>query len=347
MRIPREGEAVDQVVDRLEELLGSAPDEIRRDQAAADLIVDAGDLRLVVEYKSSGATAPIASALRQLRRYRSDSGRHVVPVVAAPFMGATGRQLCEEASVSWLDLSGNARIFAPGLRILVEGQPNRFKGRGRPSSAFAPKSARIARWLLMHPDRPMTQREIARATEMDEGFTSRIVAKLEEDELVVRDPDGAIRPRDPDLLLDAWGEDYEFFKHRLRRGHVAARSGAILLERVAAELDASGAQGAFTGLAAAWQMTKFATFRIVTVYLPEFPDPTLLDRLGFREESSGANLWLVTPNDEGVFQGAAPRDGIPCVHPVQAYLDTRAHPERGQEAAERLRDERLKWTGDD
>ena len=59
--------------------------------------------------------------------------------------------------------------------------------------------------------------------------------------------------------------------------------------------------------------------------------------LGFREEPRGANTWLVTPNDEGVFDGAEVVNGIRCVHPVQAYLDLKSHPERATEAAEELR----------
>jgi len=74
------------------------------------------------------------------------------------------------------------------------------------------------------------------------------------------------------------------------------------------------------------------------VYLPETPGPRVLERLGFREGERGANLWLVIPKDEGVFQGSCERDEILCVHPLQAYLDLKAHPERAAEAAVRLRE---------
>ncbi len=178
----------------------------------------------------------------------------------------------------------------------------------------------------------------------DEGFTSRIVARLEEDDLIVRDSEGAIRPRDPELLLDAWREAYGFSKHHIQRGHVPARSGNALLRRLADELRRQDHPYAATGLAAAWLMTRFAGFRIVSVYLSEPLSSDVLDRLGFREDARGANVWLVVPNDAGVFHGAADRDGVGCVHPVQAYLDLKAHPERANEAADQLRGELLKWT---
>jgi len=52
------------------------------------------------------------------------------------------------------------------------------------------------------------------------------------------------------------------------------------------------------------------------------------------------------PNDAGVFHGAEERDGLRCVHPVQAYLDLKEHPERAPEAAERLRAEFMNWERD-
>ncbi len=279
--------------------------------------------------------------------HASKAGKRAIPVVAVPFMGPAGRARCEEANVGWLDLSGNAHLVGPGLRVKIEGQPNRYKGPGRPASAFAPKSSRIARWLLMHPRQPMSQRELATATTMDEGFTSRIVAKLEHDELIARASDGRVRARDPNLLLDAWAESYSFTKQRILRGHVAARTPEAQLRSMAEVLTKKRQTYAATGLAAAWLLTRFAGFRIVTLYLASSPEPPLLDHLGFREAESGANTWLVVPNDEGVFRGASDQDGVQCVHPIQAYLDLEGHPERAKEAAEQLRKDLLTWRGDD
>ena len=339
-----------QVATRLAELLGEAgPDvRIRRDQRVpdADAIIELAGVTFIVDWKSSGATAPVSAAVERVRRNAPTMGRRAIPLVAVPFMGPMGCRLCEDADVAWLDLSGNARIIAPGIRVLIDGRPNQFKSRGRPFSAFAPKSARIARWLLMHPRQPMAQREIAQATGMDEGFTSRIVSRLEKENLLFRGPDGTIRPKDPELLLDAWREGYDFSKHQIFRGHVPARSGEELLRNLAGGLQGQRVKHAATGLAAAWLLTRFAGFRLATIYVLERPVPEILERLGYREEARGTNVWLVVPKDEGVFHGAADRDGVACVHPVQAYLDLKDQPERAKEAADRLRAELLKWRAD-
>ena len=310
------------------------------------MIVSAAGFSFAVQWRSSGAASAVDSAAALAGERARAAGPRAIPLVAVPFMGDVGRERCAAAGAAWLDLSGNALIMAPSLRIRVEGQPNRFKRPGRPSSAFAPKSARIARWLLMHPGEALTQREVARATGVDEGHTSRIVSRLEEDDLVERDPEGGLRARDPDLLLDAWREDYDFTKHDIRRGHVAARSGDALVRRLADALGQAGVEYAATGLSAAWLMTRFAGLRLATVYLAEHPTDDLLRDVGFREEAAGANVWLVAPKDQGVFHGAAALDRVRCVHPVQAYLDLLAHPERAKEAAEHLRAERLRWRND-
>jgi len=190
------------------------------------------------------------------------------------------------------------------------------------------------------------QREIAHGTGLDEGFVSRLVARLTSEGYIVRDEHGAVRVKDPALLLDAWRDAYQFSKHTFHRGHVAARSGDTLLRFVGDTMLEKKIEYAATGLAAAWVLTRFAAFRITTVYIPSDPSPDLLEQMGFREDARGANLWLVVPNDTGMLQGAIEKDGIHCVHPVQVYIDLKDHPERATEAAERLRTELLTWRRD-
>lgn len=314
--------------------------------AEADLLVSAAGYSFVVEVLGGASPGALSTHASQAAAAARRQRRKAVPLLVVPFMSDAGRRVCEAASIPWFDLSGNAHIVAPGIRIIVDGRPNRFRGPGRPASIFAPKSARVVRWLLENEGRALTQREIARATDMTDGFVSRIASRLESENYVVREASGALRVKDPQLLLDAWRDEYRFDKHVLLQGHVPARSGDALARFVADMLAAASVPHAATGLAAAWQFTHFAAFRIASFFLAEPPSKELREMLGFREDARGANLWLVTPNDAGVFQGAEMQDGIRCVHPVQAYVDLKAHPERAAEAAERLRSERLRWRND-
>lgn len=312
-------------------------------KAGADLVARFGDATLVVEVKRLAEPGWLGGAIDQARAAARTVGRNAVPVVVVPFMAEGGKKLCEQAKISWFDLSGNAHIEAPGLRIHVEGKPNAFKRRGRPSTVFAAKSSRIVRALLLEPKSLFSQRELANKTGLDEGFTSRIIRKLEADQMVERSPDGTVGLVDPAAVLEAWREAYDFSKHRVIAGHVSARASDELVVTVASAFRARKLEHAATGLAAAWLLTRFATFRLTTIFIPEEPPAALLRSIGFRREERGANLWFVIPNDEGVFTGVSDREGVRCVHPVQAYLDLKGHPERAVEAAEELRKRILPW----
>lgn len=339
----------EQAVHNLAKMLAIPPSEVKlRDEdraGAVDAIAKLGDRLFVIEVKRSGDTAHVKSAIDHLQVHTRRVSKRAIPLVVVPYMGRVGSDLCEKAGVAWLDLSGNAHIGAPGILVHVEGRPNQFKRRGRPASAFAPKSSRIARWLLIHVNDALSQRELSKATGLDEGLTSRVVKRLEETGLVSRDDKGAVRAN-PHALLDAWREVYDFGKHEITRGHIAARSGDALLSTISSALQRRKVEYAASGLGAAWLRSRFAAFRIVTVYLREPASDALISDIGFREEPKGANVWLVVPNDEGVFQGASQRDGIACVHPVQAYLDLKDHPERADEAAKRLREDFMRWGQD-
>ena len=75
----------------------------------------------------------------------------------------------------------------------------------------------------MQPQRAFTQRELAAASGLDEGFTSRIVRGMEAQALLQRNDAGAVSMPDPELMLEAWRETYDFNKHRIVRGHMATR----------------------------------------------------------------------------------------------------------------------------
>jgi hypothetical protein len=67
------------------------------------------------------------------------------------------------------------------------------------------------------------------------------------------------------------------------------------------------------------------------------------DAIEMRRNERGANVQLIGPDDRGVFDGQRDIDELPCVVPVQVYLDLLALPERAREAAEELRHSGELW----
>jgi hypothetical protein len=331
----------------LADLLGVQPEVVANErlnrESRADMVLRAGPHKFVVEFKASSDRGAVSLAAAQARKEAAGRRGRWIAAVAVPYMGEAGAQACLDAGVSWFDLSGNADLRAPGLHVRVEGRPNRFLRRGRPGNALAPKGSRVARWLLMHPERAFLQREISKGAGVDEGLTSRVVRWLEVRELVVRDARGAWRAKDPAALLDAWHEAYDFNRHRIVRGILGARSSDEVMQNLAKALDRRRVGYAMTGLAGAWLLTQHAMFRTVTVLLREEAQPSLLGDLGVIDEPRGANVWLVTPNDDAVFMGSRLEHGLSCAHPLQVYLDLKVHPERAAEAAAEVRRRFLTW----
>lgn len=336
--------ALEQVVDQLEKLTGATAEKVEYETGAAtsrderyvpDLVVEVGGFRFVVEYKASSLVAPVVAGIEQLKRYQAELPE--IRLLVTPYMGDTGIKKCAEAGISWLDLSGNADVAAPGLRLYVRGEKNKFISPGRNENPFAPKSSRIARHLLYQPKRMFTQRELADETGLGEGFVSRIVKSLEEQQLVARDNAGRVFINKPLVMLDAWQQGYDFTKHEIIRGHVAGRSGEEIQGKISRTLKSLSVEHAVTGLGAAWLYVKFAAFRTASLYLKEWPHKDLFDQIGFREETAGANVWLIIPKDPDVFFGVEPVADIPAVHRIQVWLDLKSHPERAEEAAAELR----------
>jgi hypothetical protein len=319
----------------------TAPVREARD-AGVDLRYDDEDGRTwLFQVKATSGPASVLRAAERLRGAEASLGRSsVVPVLVVPYMTSAGARAAEEARVNWLDLSGNASVRAEGLRIRIGGRENAFRSVGRPSSPFAPRSARVARTLLLDPLRWWRQRDLVQATRLDDSQVSRAVGRLRDEHLLAtRGPH--VRPISAGLLLEAWSDHYRFRRHDIVMGHVSG-SGIELARRVAERLVAEDVRHAFTGLAAAWAIDHFAAFRLTSVYVAEDPRD-VAERIGLREGQRGANAQLVGPDDVGVFAGAAPHDGLTCVSPAQVYLDLQHLPERAHEAADHLW-ARQEWT---
>ena len=99
-------------------------------------------------------------------------------------------------------------------------------------------------------------------------------------------------------------------------------------------------------------MTLLSAASLVAPYIARFSDMHLYiegdikiwkEKLDLREVESGANFYLITPYDEGVFYGLKKAKGIPVVGNIQLYLDLVKYTARGKERAEYLRNQLIKF----
>lgn len=336
-------EALRQIPKQLGELTYLDVHDVRKEHSSRarhgpDLEILAGTTTFLIEYKARSNAETVGSALMQIQSWRrSDCADQGVPLLVVPYMGRVGRRLCDGAGVNWMDLSGNASIRAPGINVNVSGRPNRHARQGRPRNVFAPKATRLARAFLMHPGRGWINQDLVAATRLSKGYVSKILSRLEKAGFIEERDGRSHWPRNPEAMLDAWRESYDFAAQRILKGHVADRTPEGVLRRLVDGLGGIAVSTAITGLAAAWYYTEHAAFRLCSLYVSPIPDLDQLARMGFRQVESGANTWLVQPADEGVFTGVVSGVGLPYVSPLQAYLDLKDHPERAEEASNVLR----------
>ncbi len=90
-----------------------------------------------------------------------------------------------------------------------------------------------------------------------------------------------------------------------------------------------------TGFSGADRMAPFVRYSKMMAYVDESrEDPA--DFLNLKKVTSGANVTLLTPYDEGVYYGSRDLNGIQVASPIQVYLDLVGERGRGEEAAKEL-----------
>jgi hypothetical protein len=311
----------------------------------ADLVTTvstpAGTRYFVAEVKSVGQPRAAREAVNQLWRFR-EKRPDVVPVFIAPYISPASAELCKQDGTSYVDLSGNCRLVFDNAFIEREGRPNPFAEKRDLRSLYSPKSSRVVRVILANPGKVWKVQELARESKVSLGLASN-VKKLLEDREWARKTEGGVAIREPEKLLAEWAENYSFRKNRVR--------DCYSLEPIA-DLEAGLSEAcrdrkmryALTGFSAAARLAPMVRSPRAMAYV-EKPSDEMIASLGLKEVTSGANVTLLEPYDEGIFYGAKEVDGIRVASPVQVYLDLKGFRGRGEEAAEKLLDEviRPKW----
>lgn len=299
---------------------------------------------IVCEVKSSGQPRHVRTGLLQLRNYVAHHAPGSLPVFIAPYLSAEARALCRDEKVGFLDLEGNARLVFDGVFIerLVPSKP--AAALRELKSLFKPKSARILRVLLRNPDRAWRVAELAGTAQVSLGHVSNVRSALIDNEWAKLSEGGFVLSK-PDDLLDAWREAYES-PAEWREGFYTTLHGRSFDEAARHALGRKSGSGqiAFASFSAAQWLAPYG--RIATHYF--YVESDAIDRLKrdlkLASAQKGENVVVMVPKDSGLFLDiveAAP--GAVCTSPVQTYLDLAQAGERGREAADHLRREKLSW----
>ncbi len=243
--------------------------------------------------------------------------------------------------VNHADLNG--RLFLAGNGFYIHREPL-IREHSNPvaePSLFTAKACRIVRYLLTERDLVWTQDELVGCTQNSRGYVSRILGILVNEGYVEKIASEGrqyhYRLREFDRLLDAWAREDTFSKRVKRFEYSLLTNDPMeIAGQVRGALE--GSPYYFTQWIAAWLRKPYTTPPVVSVYVPASEVPRF--PIG-RRVSGGGNLWLLVPEDSGVFQGNRYVDGFPLVCDPQIYLDLVGSGLRGPEAADALR----QWGG--
>lgn len=298
---------------------------------------------LACEVKSSGQPRHARMALLQLRNYVTHLHKEAAPIFIAPYLSPEVQALCREQGVGFLDLEGNARLVFGSVfveRIVGHKPPIE---RREIKSLFRPKSAQILRAMLKEPQRAWRVVDLAKAAGASLGHVSNVRTALLNREWARISVDG-LSLVEPDALLDAWRSVYEPSDGQRLRFYTTLHGNALdAAVRTGLRADLRGHAVLASYSAAQW-LAPCGRTATQFLYADEVGLEHLQSLLQLSSASKGENVVITLPKDDGLFRDIIePAPGIFCTGPVQTYLDLSVAGERGREAADHLRQEKLVW----
>jgi CRP-like cAMP-binding protein len=203
-----------------------------------------------------------------------------------------------------------------------------------------PQGERVVRHLLDHYPKRFRWIELAHATQLDRGYTTRVLKRLEEAGLLSRE-----RGKPVDLPYPA--ELFELWRSGSARVVETNWACAIRPDQIAQRLARhAGEDLVLTGVYAAGRLTGVLDAERVEAYVVDLRSARRLAKaVGAEPTERGANLVLLIHRDPAVISiGASETDGLRFASASQIYKDA-VQRSRGREteAAAALRRQRLRW----
>jgi hypothetical protein len=305
---------------------------------AVDIVVSGRPMKLVADVISRAEPRYARMAALDLTS-RVRSVENAFGVLVAPYISPRAVQICREAGVGCMDLSGNVFLSFGNIFIERSGMPNAFSEVRSLRSLFSPKTSRVLRAFLSDPSKGWQVEELSKAVGISLGLASRAKQALLAREWV-REEGRRLVLLEPLELLNEWSCYYSYKKNRMAP-YYSGLSEEDLEKAIKTECEKRGCRYGLALFSGARRIAPFVRFPKAFSYV-EGPIADIAEALGFKKVESGANVALLEPYDGGVFQGLRELGGLNVVSDIQLYLDLRSYGARGEEAAQAILEQRLK-----
>jgi hypothetical protein len=299
---------------------------------------------IAIEVKNTGGTATFREVARQVKAYSAQGG--ALPFIAGQFFGEKIRQVAKEEGVGIMDLAGNFYLKKDNILIEKIVEKNPFTKKTPLKNLFAPISSRITRVLLVQSQKNWLLSELADEAKVSLGQTHKTIDRMIEEELVEWSEDNKLVLKDPARLLKAWEDTYPSYVSQKFTFFSFEQNQSILVDSLVKKAkDIPFALSFFSGADLVAPFIRGVNK--VQLYVRNQSDvERLKELLELREVTSGANVEIYVPYDEGVFYqtqkiSTSSQAEIPVVSNIQLYMDLFSNPARGKEQAEHLRELKL------
>lgn len=288
----------------------------------------------VIEAKRSLTASTLLAALDQLTAYVDASDDAALPLLAAGYLSPRSQEVLIGRGVSFADSTGNLRLSAtsPGLFISVAGATKDPWPDDQPLRSLKGRGASRAMRALLDFRPPYGVRELASRAEASPATLSRVIDLLERDGVLTKDSRGGVEDLDWAAAIRRWSQDYELRRSNSVSTYLDPRG----LSAVAGKLSGVKWRYATTTSLAAQRFAPIAPTRTAVVYVDDALKAA--DRLKLRPADAGANVLLVEPFDEVVFERTLLRDELVTASPSQVAVDLLTGPGREPSEGEELLD---------
>ena len=288
-----------------------------------------GRKKLYVEIKDNGQPRYARALVEKLSLFNETPENYWIFV--APFVSEKTGQLLRESGIGFVDFAGNCYISFEGVHIQKEGKKNPFLTKRKFKSLFKLKASRILRVLLSDPNRPWKIEQLAKEAQVSTGHVYNIKEELLDREWAHFDNKG-LKLDEPESLLQEWCNEYQA-EEKPCTNFYSLLAPSELETRIKMSCNDLKVRYALSGLAGAFRLAPFVRYHRVTFYLEDKIDE-LAKIMDLKSVTSGENVTVITPLDDGVFYNLDRIGEMPVVSPIQLYLDLNMLGDRGKEAAE-------------
>lgn len=312
----------------------------------ANFIIGDEPHHLLVQCKSSGQPRFVRDAMVSLGPEILRASGLTRGLVVAPFISLASRGILADHNMGWLDLAGNARIVFPRFHLEInKADRDPFATKRKQRSLFFPKSARLLKLLLHKPHLPWKVTALATQADISVGQVSNVRRALIEREWATAEAGEGFRLTQPDALLDAWRDEGVQAPSVGLRGYTLKHGRALEagMEEAFAEATQHNAQLLLASHSVARRLAPYARVAGEFFYADAAGLALLKRHLQVSTTDKGENVTVFQPGDDGLWQETmdlAP--GLRGTGPIQTYLDLLSTGERGREAAEHWRAEKIK-----